>query len=74
MQIDRDYVRDTLSRLVQIDSINPTLSPGAPGEREIAAFIAGSLRGCGLEAEIFEPEPGRVSVLGRLPGRAADAA
>ena len=68
MQIDRDYTLATLARLVQINSINPTLSPGAPGEAEIAAFIAGSLRDCGLTAEILEPEPGRASVLGRLTG------
>src|SRR3989442_8524 len=68
MNIDRDYVRDTLVRLVRINSINPTLAPGAPGEAVIAAFIAGSLRTCGLEARTFEPAPGRTSVLGRLAG------
>lgn len=68
MQVDRDYLRETLIRLVQIDSVNPTLAPGAPGEAQICAFIAGSLRECGLEAEICEPAPGRASVLGRLRG------
>jgi acetylornithine deacetylase len=68
MSIDRDYARDTLVRLIQINSINPTLAPGAPGEREIAGFIAGSLREAGVPAEIHEPEPGRTSVLGRLAG------
>src|SRR6185369_972954 len=68
MRIDREYVRDTLVRLVQINSINPALAPGAPGEGEIAAFIAGSLRGAGLTVEVFEPEPGRTSVVGRLAG------
>jgi acetylornithine deacetylase len=64
MKIDRDYARSTLVRLIQINSINPTLAPGAPGEAEIAAFIAESLRESGLAAEICEPEPGRTSVLG----------
>jgi acetylornithine deacetylase len=68
MKIDREYVQETLARLVQINSINPTLVPGAPGEREIAGFIAASLEGFGLEVEIFEPEPGRLSVVGRLKG------
>ena len=68
MRIDEQYTRDTLTRLVQINSVNPTLAPGAPGEREIAAFIAESLRASGLAAEIYEPEPGRTSVVGRLPG------
>jgi acetylornithine deacetylase len=66
--IDRDYAAATLVRLVQINSINPTLAPGAPGEREIADFIGGSLRQSGLETEIYEPEPGRPSVVGRLRG------
>jgi acetylornithine deacetylase len=68
MRIDRDYVRETLVRLVQINSVNPTLAPGAPGEREIAGYIAASLKSFGLLTEIFEPEPGRMSVVGRLRG------
>jgi acetylornithine deacetylase len=68
VNIDRDYARETLVRLVRINSINPTLAPGAPGEREAAEYIAGSLGGAGLTAEIFEPEPGRCSVLALLAG------
>jgi acetylornithine deacetylase len=68
MRIDRDYARQTLTRLVQINSVNPTLSPGAPGEGEIARFIAESLGSMGLPTETFEPEPGRASVVGRLAG------
>jgi len=68
MKIDSDYTRATLVRLVQMNSINPTLAPGAPGEREIAAFIKESLESIGLRAEILEPEPGRTTVLGRLSG------
>jgi acetylornithine deacetylase/succinyl-diaminopimelate desuccinylase family protein len=68
MQIDREYTLETLARLVQTNSINPTLAPGAPGEKEIATFIAESLRACGLSVETFEPAPGRTSVLGRLTG------
>jgi acetylornithine deacetylase len=66
--VDRDWIRHTLQKLVQIDSVNPMLVPGAAGEAEIAAYVAGSLRGMGLEVEMFEPEPGRVSVVGRLRG------
>jgi len=68
MQVDRRYTLETLARLVQINSINPTLAPGAPGEKEIATFIAESLRVCGLTVETLEPAPGRTSVLGRLSG------
>lgn len=68
IQVDEDYARETLVRLVRINSVNPKLVPGAPGEREIAAFIGASLLSIGLGVESFEPEPGRISVLGRLRG------
>src|SRR5665811_2387419 len=68
MKIDPDYTRETLVHLIRTNSVNPTLAPGAPGEREIAEWIAESLRSVGLSAEIFEPAPGRTSVLGRLAG------
>jgi acetylornithine deacetylase len=68
MKIDVDYLRETLVRLVQINSVNPSLVEGGPGEAEVARFIAQSLRSFGLKTEIFEPEPGRTSVLGTLPG------
>src|ERR1043166_870177 len=68
MRIDREYTVATLVQLVQTNSINPTLAPGVPGEREICGFIARSLTACGLQVETREPEPGRTSVLARLPG------
>ena len=71
MQIDRTYTLETLARLVRINSINPTLAPGAPGEKEIAEFVAASLRACGLAVQMLEPAAGRTSVLGRLPGTGA---
>lgn len=66
--IDRDYCLSTLARLVQINSINPTLAPGAPGERAIAEYVAANLEGLGAEVVWHEPVPGRVSVTGRLRG------
>ncbi len=68
VEIDRRYVTDTLVRLVQINSINPSLAPGAPGEKAIAGFIAQSLAEGGLAVEIREPEPGRATVVARLNG------
>ena len=68
MKIDREYARATLVRLIQINSINPTLAPGAPGEREIARFIATSLASIGLEVSFLEPEPGRTTAIGWLRG------
>ena len=53
-----------LSDLVAINSINPDLVPGAPGEGEIARFIAGWLERAGLEVRVEEVRPGRPNVVG----------
>ena len=66
--MDSDFVRDTLAELVSIDSRNPTLVPGAPGEAAIAARVAELLGAIGMEVEIVEPEQGRPSVIGRRRG------
>src|SRR3954464_3763763 len=47
---------DLLADLVAIDSVNPTLVPGAAGEREIARFVAGWLRERGLEVSLLGPD------------------
>ena len=66
--IDRDDLVRTLGELVRINSVNPSLVPGAPGEAEIAQYVAARMREAGLEVEQHEPQPGRVSTVGRLPG------
>jgi len=66
--IDHDYLLETLTNLVRFNSINPTLIPGGAGEAAIAAYTAASLTQIGLEVAIHEPEPGRPSVVGILPG------
>src|ERR1043166_6250791 len=68
MSVDRPDLLATLGDLVRINSVNPVLVPGAPGEREIAGYVARRLGEAGLEVTPHEPEPGRVSVTGRLPG------
>ena len=66
--IDRDYLEQILTRLVQIDSTNPSLHPSGAGEAEIAAYTADLMRQLNLEVAQFEPEPGRISVVGRWAG------
>ena len=66
--IDRDFTVRTLADLVRINSINPSLEPGGPGEAEIAAYLARTLMRLGLTVNRHEPVPGRVSVVGRLAG------
>ena len=70
MQIDREYLTATLADLVRINSVNPVFSEGATNERDIAERVAGELTAAGLEVSTFEPEPDRVTVVGRLRGQA----
>lgn len=66
--LDRDFLNRVLTDLVRINSINPSLVSGGPGEAEIAAYVANVLQDIGLEVQLHEPQPGRVSVVGRLQG------
>ncbi len=52
-----------LADLVRIDSVNPTLIPGAQGEEAIAAFIMRWARDAGLEAIVQYAESGRPNVV-----------
>jgi acetylornithine deacetylase len=58
-----------LRDLVAIDSVNPTLVPGARGEAAVARRLADELRSSGLTVEITDIAPGRPNVVGVLEGR-----
>ncbi|HCE03323.1 MAG TPA: acetylornithine deacetylase, partial [Acidobacteria bacterium] len=58
-----------LCNLVAIDSVNPSLVPGAAGEAAVADLIATTLTTAGLDAEVTEVAPGRPNVVGVLNGR-----
>jgi acetylornithine deacetylase len=68
MPIDRSELEAVLADLVRIDSRNPWLSPGAPGEAAVAAFVADRLRNPDVELAIDEVAPGRPNVVGRWRG------
>jgi acetylornithine deacetylase len=57
-----------LRDLVAIDSVNPSLVPGAAGEGSIAAAVAAHMRRLRLDVEIQEVAPGRPNVVGVLEG------
>src|SRR5512141_2696977 len=59
---------ELLSDLVAINSINPDLVPGSPGEAEIAHYIAHWLERAGLEVELVESASGRPNVVGIARG------
>jgi acetylornithine deacetylase len=58
-----------IADLVGIDSVNPSLIPGAAGEAEIAQFVGDWLRERGIKTQIHEAAPGRPSVTGRVRGQ-----
>ena len=70
MSTDRSSeLAELLARLVEIDSVNPTLVPGGPGESEIAVFVADWLRARGLDVDVSEAAPGRPNVVATARGR-----
>jgi acetylornithine deacetylase/succinyl-diaminopimelate desuccinylase-like protein len=61
-QVEREAT-DLLSAYIQIDTSNP---PG--GELKGAKYLAAEFEKRGIAAELFEPEPGRGSVVATLAG------
>jgi len=59
-----------LRDLVAIDSVNPSLVPGASGEAAIARALGAELQSIGLSVEIQEAAPDRPNVVGVLDGAA----
>ncbi len=58
-----------LADLVSVNSINPSLVPGAPGEKEAAEVVRRALTFAGLDVVLQEVCPGRANVVGILEGR-----
>jgi len=58
-----------LRDLVAINSVNPTLVPGAPGEHAIAERVAAEMRRCHLDVSVESVAPARPNVVGVLEGR-----
>ena len=61
------------AELIRIDTTN-TGGPGTVGEAEAARYVAELLVEVGGQPVLLEPEPGRTSVLLRIPGTASTAA
>lgn len=53
---------------VAIDSVNPALVPGAPGETAFARSVQAWCEARAIETTWLEATPGRPSVLARVPG------
>jgi len=55
--------------LVRVDSRNPTLVAGAPGEARVARVLAEALSAWGFHVEVRDAAPGRPNVIARVGRR-----
>ena len=69
MTLQTDSTIRLLEDLVSIDSVNPSLVPGARGEAEVARRIVAECVAAGLTVDITEVAPGRPNVVAVLEGR-----
>lgn len=68
-RIDEPYLTRTLVDLVRVDSSNPALTPGAPGEAALGEVVAAAMAALGLEVVTHTLAPARVNVVGIRRGR-----
>jgi len=66
--IDSTYTVQTLTDLVQINSVNPELSPDGAGETAIGIYVAEALQALGLTVTTYDLGPRRMNVVGVLKG------
>ncbi len=69
LTIDKNYIINTAVELVKIDSRNPSLEAGAPGEIKCAEYIALKMKELGLSAKIYKIDDKHANVVGVLKGR-----
>jgi acetylornithine deacetylase len=67
-KMDETRTLGLLEDLIRINSVNPSLVPGSPGEAEIAEFIANFLKSLGIETKVKVVKPKRLNVVGVLKG------
>ncbi len=64
----QDEVVRLCQDLIRIDTTNYGPDGEGPGEREAADYVVEQLREVGYEPQLFESQPGRASVVLRIPG------
>lgn len=68
INIDREFIKEVLIQLVQTDSRNPSMVADALGEESIGSILADLMTVMGLKVTTIDLAPGRVNVVGTLPG------
>ena len=66
MRVARGDATALTRELVRIDSRNPSLVPGGPGETSVARALCEVLTAWGMRVEIVEAAPGRPNVIARI--------
>jgi acetylornithine deacetylase len=66
MRLERGDAVALARALVAVDSRNPSLVPGAPGEGDAARLLAGVLDAWGLRVELHDAAPHRPNVVARV--------
>jgi acetylornithine deacetylase len=66
--IDAGDARALTRALVRVDSRNPTLASGAPGEGPCAELLRGVLESWGFRTEVHDAAPGRPNLVARIGG------
>ena len=66
MRVERGDAVGLTRELVRIDSRNPSLVAGGPGERHVAQALANVLDAWGFQVEIVDAAPGRPNVVARI--------
>ncbi len=65
-------VAELLSDLIRIDTTNTGDTSTSAGERKAAEWVAGKLDEVGIDSVIHESQPGRASLIARIPGADRD--
>jgi acetylornithine deacetylase len=68
LSIDRDELVALTAHLARIDSTNPTLVPGAAGERAVGQVVADWMAVRGWDVTVEWPAPDRPNVVGTIKG------
>jgi acetylornithine deacetylase len=68
LRVDQQYIKDVCAELVQIDSRNPALTPDGTGEEPIGQRVGSYLNDLGCQIAVHRLAPGRVNVVGVIPG------
>lgn len=67
--INEQFLVNTLTELVKINSVNPDLDPNGAGEEELGMYIRHLLETHEIESTVTRLGPNRINVIGRLEGK-----